>query len=667
MMQGSRRSDSSLPKNKAIESKKLDSSDTGTRGTASDELKSGFPKETVQPSEFAGWPWQFNQFFPGMSDFMTAFAARREAPPATPTTRAPGASEPIEPPPSVDRLVQTALGKTTFSISPVSLALAYFDWATHLAMSPGKQAALFEKAARKTARFAVHAMRALADPAETSCIEPLAQDRRFDHPAWQQLPYRFIYESFLLTQQWWHNATTGVHGVSRHHEQVVSFAARQVLDVVSPANFVATNPEVLAVTIEQGGKNLVQGAVNLIEDWERAVAGRPPVGSETFQPGERVALTPGAVVYRNPLMELIQYKPATSEVHAEPVLIVPAPIMKYYILDLSPQNSLVKYLVDRGHTVFMISWHNPGPDDRDLGMAEYLSLGIMPALEAVKTIVPERKVNAVGYCLGGTLLSIAAAQMGHDKESSLNTVSLLAAQVDFTDGGELMLFIDESQLAYLEDLMWDQGYLDTKQMSGAFQLLRSNDLIWSRSVRDYLLGRRTPMTDLMAWNADATRMPYRTHSEYLRRLFLNNDLVEGRYEVAGRPVALSDIHVPIFAVGTETDHVAPWRSVYKLNLLLDAPVSFVLTSGGHNAGIVSEPGHPRRFYRLSHREGGGRYIDPETWYAATPRVEGSWWPAWADWLESRGAVKKSPPPAMGAADKGYVPLGPAPGTYVFEV
>ena len=405
MTQNIRGKDSSLPTDKTPTDKA-----TPSRGPTS-----------AGPYE---WPWQFDRFFPGMSDFMTAFAARREPPPAAPISHAPGASEPIEPPPSVDRLVQTALGKTTFSISPVSLALAYFDWATHLAMSPGKQAALVEKGARKMARFAVHAMRALADPAETCCIEPLAQDRRFDHPAWQQLPYRFIYESFLLTQQWWHNATTGVHGVSRHHEQVVSFAARQILDIVSPANFVAANPEVLAVTIEQGGKNLVQGAVNLIEDWERAVAGRAPVGSEIFQPGERVALTPGAIVYRNPLIELIQYKPATSEVQAEPVLIVPAPIMKYYILDLSPQNSLVKYLVDRGHTVFMMSWHNPGPDDRDLGMADYLSLGIMPAIEAIKTIVPERKINAVGYCLGGTI-AYEMAQILHRQGEEVPLVAML--------------------------------------------------------------------------------------------------------------------------------------------------------------------------------------------------------------------------------------------------
>jgi polyhydroxyalkanoate synthase len=256
------------------------------------------------------------------------------------------------------------------------------------------------------------------------------------------------------------------------------------------------------------------------------------------------------------------------------MLIVPAWIMKYYILDLSPENSLVKYLVGRGHTVFMVSWRNPDANDRDLGMGDYLRLGVLEAIKAVQAIVPGRKVNAVGYCLGGTLLSIAASYLVQSGEDALKSVTLLAAQTDFSEAGELTLFIDESQVAYLEDIMWNQGYLHTQQMAGAFQLLRSNDLIWSMIVNQYLLGQRPPMSDLMAWNADATRMPYRMHSEYLRQLFLNNDLFEGHYKVDGRPIALSDMRVPMFVVGTERDHVSPWRSVYKINLVVDTEVTF---------------------------------------------------------------------------------------------
>jgi len=296
-------------------------------------------------------------------------------------------------------------------------------------------------------------------------------------------------------------------------------------------------------------------------------------------------------------------------------------------------------------------------------MEDYLKLGVMAALNAVSAIVPGTKVNAVGYCLGGTLLSIAAAAMARDGDQRLQSMTLLAAQVDFEEPGELSLFIDESQVAYLEDLMWDQGYLDTKQMAGAFQMLRSNDLIWSYRIHNYLLGRRQPLNDLMAWNADATRMPYQMHSEYLRGLFLNNDLAEGRYRVDDRPVALTDIRVPIFAVGTERDHVAPWRSVYKVHLLTDTEVTFLLTSGGHNAGIVSEPGHPNRSFRVTTRAATDKYLAPEIWQTGASRYVGSWWPAWQSWLAQRSGERIAPP-EIAARDKGYVPLCDAPGTYV---
>ncbi|HEX5690275.1 MAG TPA: alpha/beta fold hydrolase, partial [Roseiflexaceae bacterium] len=280
-------------------------------------------------------------------------------------------------------------------------------------------------------------------------------------------------------------------------------------------------------------------------------------------------------------------------------------------------------------------------------------------------IVPERKIHAVGYCLGGTLLAITAAALARDGDERLATITLFAAQTDFTEAGELMLFIDESQLMYLEDMMWEQGFLDIPQMAGAFQLLRSNDLIWSRLVHDYMLGEREPMTDLMAWNADATRMPARMHAEYLRSLFLNNDLFEGRYRVGGRPIALSDIRAPIFVVATLNDHVAPWRSVYKLMLLTDTDVTFALTSGGHNAGIVSELGHPHRSYQIATQSATDTYVDPERWQASTPTNAGSWWPAWQSWLEARSSGQVAPP-CLGAPERGYPPGDAAPGSYVLQ-
>jgi polyhydroxyalkanoate synthase subunit PhaC len=570
----------------------------------------------------------------------------------------------IEPPTVTDRMLHAALGRMTSGISPAALALAWTDWTLHLAQSPGKWARLSEKALRKAGRFGEYAARAAGGDTQP-CIAPLPQDRRFSGEAWQQWPFNVIHQGFLLNQQWWHNVTTGIGGVSPHHEQVVSFVARQLLDVVSPVNFVATNPDVLQATVEQGGMNFVRGAAHLADDWWRMLTARPPAGAENFIPGRQVAVTPGRVVRRTRLMELIQYAPATPEVHAEPVLIVPAWIMKYYILDLSPQNSLVNHLVGLGHTVFMISWHNPGEDDRDLGMDDYLRLGVLAALDAVSAIVPDQRINAAGYCLGGTLLAIAAAYLARRRDERIRSLTLLAAQTDFTEAGELSLFIDDSELNYLEDIMWHQGYLQTGQMAGAFQLLRSNDLVWSRIVNDYLLGKRQHLTDLMAWNADATRMPYRMHSEYLRRLFLKNDLFEGRYRVDDRPVVLADIRAPMFVVSTEADHVAPWKSVYKINLVAGADVTFVLTSGGHNAGIVSEPGHRGRQFRIARRANGDPYLAPDDWVAATPARDGSWWHAWADWLAAASSGRTAPP-SLGAPDQGYAPLDAAPGRYVLE-
>jgi len=574
-----------------------------------------------------------------------------------------GVSADIEAPTTIDRLLHAGLGRVTMGVSPAALVLAWADWALHLAQSPGKWVRLAQKAVHKAGRFSHYAVRAAAGHVEP-CITPLPQDRRFRYDGWQEWPFNVVQQGFLLKQQWWHNATTGIGGVSPHHEQVVSFVARQALDMFSPVNFIATNPEVLRTTCEQGGVNLVRGAAHFIEDWNRILLDKPPAGAEDIVPGKKVAITPGAVVLRNRLVELIQYSPATPDVYADPVLIVPAWIMKYYILDLSPHNSLVSYLVGRGHTVFMISWHNPTAADRKLGMDDYLQSGVLAALDAVGAIVPKRRVHTAGYCLGGTLLAIAAAALAGRRDERIRSMTLFAAQVDFREAGELSLFIDDSELDYLDDIMWHQGYLESRQMAGAFQLLRSNDLVWSRLVSDYLLGQRQPMNDLMAWNADATRMPHRMHSEYLRHMFLNNDLSEGRYRVDGRPVALTDIRVPIFAVATETDHVAPWKSVYKINLVAGADVCFVLTSGGHNAGIVSEPGHRNRRFRLAHRTGDDVYLAPDDWVAATPVRDGSWWPAWAGWLEA--GAGRGAPPRLGAPEYGYAPLCAAPGTYVLE-
>ena len=566
----------------------------------------------------------------------------------------------------VDPPFHAALARRFASLSPAAGLLAASDWALHLAASPGKCMDLARLAMHQSGELAEYArerMTAGADQQARLGVQPAVEDRRFRAPEWQQWPFNYLHQSFLFKQQWWAAATHGVQGVEKHHENMVAFAARQWLDMFSPGNQLATNPVVLQRTLQQGGANLLRGALNAADDLQRLAADQGPAGVEDFVVGRDVAITPGKVVLKNRLMELIQYTPTTATVHPEPILIVPAWIMKYYILDLSPHNSLIGYLVDQGYTVFCLSWKNPGYEDRDLGMDDYLELGFHAALDAVTTIVPGQKVHATGYCLGGTMLAIAAAAMARDGDERLASLSTFTAQTDFSEPGELGLFIDESQLRLLDAQMHQYGYLKASQMAGAFQMLRSYDMLWSRLVNEYLLGERAPMNDLMAWNADATRMPARMHSQYLRRLFLNDDLSEGRYPVDGKPVSLSNLTLPMFMVGTLTDHVAPWRSVFKLHQMSPAEITFALTSGGHNAGIVNPPGNPRRRYQLLTRPAGGSYVAPDEWLETAPQTQGSWWPAWLQWLQARSGTPVKPP-RMGAG--AYQPVGDAPGTYVLE-
>ncbi|MBR0864779.1 polyhydroxyalkanoate synthase [Bradyrhizobium diazoefficiens] len=559
-----------------------------------------------------------------------------------------------------DRAFHAMLARFTGGISPVALSLAWLDWGTHIAAAPERRMQMFRNGLRDTGML-LQAVAHATSQKPWSVIEPQGRDRRFKDPQWETAPFNLLAQAFLLSERWWHDATTGVRGVSHANEAVVEFSVRQMLDMLAPSNFAATNPQVLEKAFQSGGENFVFGWQNWCSDLMRLLSVSKPAGDEQFVVGKTVAATPGKVVYRNDLIELIQYHPTTAQVRPEPILIVPAWIMKYYILDLSPQNSLVRYLTGQGFTVFAISWRNPDAKDRDVAFDDYRKLGVMAALDMIGRIMPDRKTHALGYCLGGTLLSIAAAAMARDGDGRLGTITLLAGQTDFTEAGELTLFINESQVAFLEDMMWQRGYLDTTQMAGAFQLLRSNELIWSRLSRDYLMGESSQPSDLMAWNADATRLPYRMHSEYLRKLFLDNDLAEGRYRVEGRSVSLSDIHAPMFVVGTLADHVAPWRSVYKIHYQADADVTFLLTNGGHNAGVVAPPDEPWHTYQVMTKAADAPYVGPDEWLKLAPHVEGSWWPEWAQWLAARSGEPCDPPSiGVGGADG----LPDAPGDYV---
>lgn len=562
----------------------------------------------------------------------------------------------------IDRLFHSIISKT-FNFSPPSIANAVYDWSINFLFSPGKQLELVESALEKNIRLWQYQTAVLSNMNPEPCVLPLPQDRRFDNEEWNVWPYDVYQQSFLSTQDWWIESTKNVRGVSQHHSELLPFLVRQYLDVFSPLNFPGTNPIVMKATRQEFGYNYVRGAQNLIEDVTRRIKGEPPVGTEKFKVGVDVAITKGKVIYENNLIELIQYSPTTPSVYKEPILIVPAWIMKYYILDLSPHNSLVKYLVDQGHTVFMISWKNPDADDAELGLKDYLNLGVLESLDVISKIIPGEKINATGYCLGGTLLAIAAALLAREKDERLNSVTLFAAQVDFEEAGELLFFIDEAQLTYLEDLMSQKGYLEASRMAGTFYMLRSYDLIWSRLVEEYLLGNREEMIDLMAWNADATRMPYKMHSEYLRSLFLNNDLSGGRYIVDEEPITLADIKIPHFVVSTQKDHVSPWESVYKIHYFVDADITFVLTSGGHNAGIVSEPGHLHHVFQQKTHRKEDIHQSHDEWRNTAPQYEGSWWLAWNQWLLERSSGMTEPP-SLGNTKKGLKLLRDAPGKYV---
>jgi len=562
---------------------------------------------------------------------------------------------------AMDRQFRTFIAQASNGMSPLDVGLATMDWIAHLAISPGKRLRLTQSFLNKLSQLGVYSIESLLRKSAEGPASTV--ERRMSGEAWQKWPFNVFAQMHQTSKDWWQEATTGIEGMRCEHEAMVSAMADQVLDMLSPANAMITNPEVLKTTYQEKGKNLARGIRFLIEDQVRDAANNGVEGNEEFVVGENLAVTPGKVVFQNELIELIQYAPATDTVGAEPVLLTPAWIMKYYILDLSPKNSLVKYLTEQGKTVFIISWKNPGEEDRNVSFEDYVHLGQMAAIDAVSTICPKRKIHAVGYCIGGTLLSIAAAAMARDDDDRLASVSLFAAQADFSEAGEITRFISKSQLSYLEKLMHKRGYLGSENMGGAFSSLRSSDLIYAGIVDRYLLGKTTSPNDLMSWNADGTRMPYRMHSEYLEQLYLHNDLSQNKFKVNGRTISLSDIRVPMFVLGTETDHVAPWHSVYKMHQITQCELTFALTSGGHNAGVISGREHPRRRHRVATRRPGDKYMDPAAWMENTEAGDGSWWPTWDAWLDERTSTKVKPP-TMGAGRKGYKVLRDAPGEYV---
>jgi poly[(R)-3-hydroxyalkanoate] polymerase subunit PhaC len=577
----------------------------------------------------------------------------------------PDPASPSAPPRAqVERQLRAQLAALTGGLAPDDYLNAWWEWYLGVATHPPRQAQLARSAYEKI----LDSWQFFARAAGGGPLSPGREDLGFTDPAWNVWPFNVYAHTYANWASWWQQAFgAGAPAAADAKAARLNFAGRLLLEAASPANFLQTNPELLNRTAAESGQNLIRGLKNWLEDARRAVSGsaRTP-GTEQFEVGKQVAITPGKVVFRNRLIELLQYTPQTPRVYAEPVLITPAWIMKYYILDLSPRNSMVRYLVEKGHTVFMVSWKNPDAADRELGIDDYVKLGFLDALGEVRRIVPQRKVHAVGYCIGGTLLAIAAASLAARADHSLASLTLLAAQTDFSEPGELSVFITPSQIAMLEAMMHKSGVLESERMGAAFALLRSRDLMWAPAVEQYVRGERPKVNDLMAWNADGTRMPWRMHSEYLERLYLKNELALGTFTVNGERVDLSRVRLPMFVVGTETDHVAPWRSVYKIrNLTHSTDYTFLLTSGGHNAGIVSGPVHPKRRHRMLTWNNATTRPDADEWLHRAPVIEGSWWPAWEQWLAEHSAARQVPAraPAVDMARGLAVPEN-APGSYV---
>jgi polyhydroxyalkanoate synthase len=488
----------------------------------------------------------------------------------------------------------------------------------------------------------------------------LPQDPRFKHPAWSENPYfDLLRQSYLITSHWAEALVDTAEGLDLHTRAKARFYMTQLVNAVAPSNWVFTNPELLHATFASDGENLVRGMQLLAEDIERG-SGHLKIrqtDATQFEVGKNLAITPGKVIFRNDLIELIQYAPTTEKVLKRPLLIVPPWINKYYILDLSPEKSFVKWAVDQGQTVFMISWVNPTKALASKSFGDYMREGILEALGAVEQATGERAIHALGYCVGGTLLAATLAYLAATGDSRVKSTTFLTTQVDFSQAGDLTIFIDEEQVAAIERDMAQHGYFDGHKMAAAFNLLRSNDLIWPYVVDVYMKGQTPLPLDLLYWNADSTRIPAANHSFYLRRCYINNDLSEGRLQIDGVTLDLSKVTIPIYHLAAREDHIAPARSVCLGAQVLGGPVRFVVAGSGHIAGVVNPPARNRYQYWT----GGPPAGELETWLAAAEEHAGSWWPDWQAWSKAQDRRRV---PAREIGRGKLTPIADAPGGYV---
>ncbi len=543
---------------------------------------------------------------------------------------------------------------------PMAIGAAFFDMTAKLMADPSRlvqaQLSLWNDYMTLWQRSAQRFLGGEAEPV----IEAASEDRRFRDKAWSDNTlFDFIKQSYLLTARCLQGAVKDVEGLDERTARKVDFYTRQFVDAIAPSNFLMTNPEVLRATIDSRGENLLNGLKNLLDDLERG-KGRLAItmtDMAAFKIGENVATTPGKVVYQNELIQLLQYAPNTETVKRRPLLIIPPWINKFYILDLRPRNSFIRWAVEQGHTVFVISWVNPDERLAEKGFEDYMREGLLAALDAMEQATGEREANVIGYCLGGTLLAATLAYLTAKRDRRIKSATFFVTMVDFTEAGELSVFIDEEQLHALEERMEKKGYLEARDMHTTFNMLRANDLIWSFVVNNYLLGKSPFPFDLLYWNADSTRMPAAMHSFYLRKMYQENLLARpGGITLGGVPIDLRKVKTPAFLLSTRDDHIAPWRSTYAATQLYSGPVKFVLSASGHIAGVVNPPGS-----KYGHWENDANPPTAEAWLAGATQHADSWWPVWERWIAKYAGGEVA---ARQPGDGKLTPIEDAPGSYV---
>lgn len=564
------------------------------------------------------------------------------------------------------RIVQAFMDRQSsnddFQVSdPVVIGKAFMDMTTKLMSDPAKLAESQAKLMQGYADLWAQTAKRMQGEEVEPIVAPAKDDKRFKDAAWsEEALYDTIKQSYLLTSNWMQSTVQDVDGLDEKTSEKVDFYTRQFLDAVSPTNFAATNPKVVKATMESKGENLTQGLENYLRDLEAGEGELKISMTDTtaFTPGENIATSPGKVVYQNELMQLLQYEPTTEKVYKRPLLIVPPWINKFYILDLQPKNSFIKWATEQGHTVFVISWVNPDEKLAGKRFDDYMLEGPLAAIDAIEQATGEKKINIIGYCIGGTLTASTLAYMAAKKDKRVQSATFFTTMVDFAEPGELGVFVDEEQLEKLDAHLDKVGYLDGAQMSQVFNMMRDNDLIWSFAVNNYLMGREPMAFDLLYWNADSTRMPAMMHKAYLRNMYLENKLVKpGGMSLNEQPLDLSQIKTPVYLASTKDDHIAPWKSTYAATQLYAGPVRFVLSASGHIAGIVNPPAANKYCYWTNEKN----VSAPDDWFEASEMHEGSWWGDWQKWVEKHGGAKVA---KRIPGDGKLKPIEDAPGSYV---